>query len=475
MRSGLISLAGTAARAAVQIAANVIVARILGPGAYGVAAVVLGLAVVLELVRSSGLAAVVLRSGSLAEPVVVALHRASICVGVVLGAVVALAGAVLLSGASTRPYGGLLLVIAVAFPMAGTVAVPIARMARQHEMGRVVVVESAAVVLAAGVAVGAASAGAGPIAVVVQVVVLWAVVALGVAVQGRMPRGVRAPWPTVRPLVRTARHLSSVQLISVVARAGDRSLVAVLFGSAASGMWAQAVQLVALPLEQIGAGVQRVAVPALAGADGADLRRRFRRLVGTTTLLVWPVLAVLGVLAGPVVALLFGPQWLGSGVLLPFLVVAGAAQAMSYSAVWYFVASGRSDVQLRWALVTQPVIVIALVVGSVGGVVPMAAAYASACLVLVVPSFTVATRGSGIRLVDLLGAVVPAAVAATAAAATAWVVHRAVPQDAVLGVLVPGVCAAVVALTVAVAFPAVRAARPARSAPLPSIRRGATR
>lgn len=460
VRSGLFSLAGTAVRAAVQIAANVVVARLLGPDAYGTAAAVLALAVVLELVRNSGFAAVVLRSGDQPTAVLVALHRSSTIVGLVLAVLVGGAGVVVLLALPSVPYGGLLLAIAAAFPLAGFVAVPIAVTVRRHAMARVVVVESVAVVLGAVVSIGLALAGAGPIAVVAQVVVLWAVVAVGVVAVGAVPRGAAAPWAAVRSMAGLARDVSLVQVVSLVARAGDRVLAAALFGPAASGLYVQAMQLMTLPLDQIGAAVQRIAVPSLAAAGGADLRRRYRQLVGTTTLLAWPVLTLLGVLAEPVVRLLFGAAWLGSAVLLPFLVVAGGAQALGFVAVWYFVASGRSRQQVQWALVSQPVVVGALVVGTSWGVRGMAAGFAVACVALVVPAFVLATRGSGLRPRDLFVPVVPAVLTSVTAALAAQVVRTVLTTAPDWAVLVAGAAGATAAALVACAFPAVRARLP---------------
>lgn len=459
VRSGLFSLAGTALRASVQIAANVVVARLLGPDAYGTAATVLALGIVLELVRNSGFAAVVLRSGDQPAAVLVALHRSSTIVGLVLAVLVGGAGAVVLLALPSGPYGGLLIVIAAAFPLAGFVAVPIAAMVRQHAMARVVVVESVAVVLGAVVSIGLALAGAGPIAMIAQVVVLWVVVAAGVVAVGAVPRGAAAPWAAVRSMAGLARDVSLVQVVSLVARAGDRVLAAVLFGPAAAGLYVQAMQLMTLPLDQIGAAVQRIAVPALAAA-GVDPRRRYRQLVRTVTLLAWPVLTLLGVLAEPVVRLLFGAAWIGSAGLLPFLAVAGGAQAAGFSAVWYFVASGRSRRQLLWALVAQPVVIAGIAVGAQWGLRGMAAGYAATCVVLVVPAFLVSTRGTVLRLRDLAVSVVPAATASGVAALAAVAARDVVTSDLAGGVLLPAVLGVAAAGLVSVAFPTVRGVLP---------------
>ncbi|OIH93176.1 MULTISPECIES: oligosaccharide flippase family protein [unclassified Curtobacterium] len=456
-RSGLLSLGGTLIRSSVQILANVVVARILGPEHYGAAAVVLGLSIVLELVRSGGFAAVVLRSGAQPEAVLVALHRMSALLGLVLGVAVATAGALAAWLAPDAPYGVLLLAIAVAFPVSGAVAVPIATMARRAEMGRVVAVESAGAVLGASTAVLLALAGVGPIAVIAQVVVLWTVVGTGVAVLRRAPRGEAAPWPVVREMVGIARDVSIVQVVMLVFRTGDRVLVAALFGSAASGVYVQAVQLMTLPLEQIGAAVQRVALPALAEAGPTLLTERLRQFTAAVTLLAWPVLALLGVLAGPVVELLFGSAWSGSADLLPFLVVGGAARALGCVPEWWFVASGHVRRQIRWVLVSQPLTIAAFVAGSPWGVRGMVVAYAAACAALVLPSYVIALRGTGVRLRTVLGAALPAATVASAAAVSACIVRSALPEGAVTAVFVPAVCGVLVAVVTTTAFPATRA------------------
>ncbi|QZQ54468.1 oligosaccharide flippase family protein [Curtobacterium sp. TC1] len=446
-------------RAGVQIAANLVVARILGPEHYGQAAVVLGLSVVLELVRSGGFASVVLRSGDQPVAVLAALHRMSALAGLALGLVVASVGIAFLTLAPEDPYGVLLLTIAVAFPISGTAAVPIATMVQRSEMGRVVAVESTAAVVGAVIAVALAVAGAGPLAVIAQVVVMWIIVGVGITMLRRVPwvpRDDVAPWSTVRPMVGLAVDVSLVQVISMVSRTGDRVLAIALFGPAASGFWTQANQLVSMPLDQVGAAVQRIAVPALAAAGSAKLLDRSRQFVAATTLLVWPVLALLGVLAEDVVGLLFGPTWRSTADLVPFIAVAGAAQALGCVPVWFFVSSGRVRAQVRWVLVAQPVTVLALVVGSVWGVRGMAIGSAAAAVSLVLPSFAVALRGSGLSTWRVVSAAGPAALVASVAGGSAWLAQSVAPTDAFSAVLVPAVSGLLTGCLAAVAFPSSR-------------------
>lgn len=459
VRSGVLSLSGTVLRAGVQIAANLVVARILGPEHYGQAAVVLGLSVVLELVRSGGFASVVLRSGEQSVAVLAALQRLSALVGLALGLVVASAGVVSVVLAPDGPYGVLLLAIAVAFPVSGAAAVPIASMVQRAEMGRVVAVESTAAVIGAVVAVALAVADVGPLAVIAQVVVMWAVVGIGVTALRRVPRVPRddvAPWSTVRPMVGLAGDVSLVQVISMVSRTGDRVLATAVFGPAASGFWTQANQLVSMPLDQVGAAVQRIAVPALAAAESAKLPDRMRQFVAATTLLVWPVLALLGVLAEDVVALLFGPAWRSTADLVPFIAVAGAAQALGCLPVWFFVASGRVRAQVRWVLVAQPVTVLALVVGSVWGVRGMAIGSAAAAVALVLPSFAVAMHGSGLSPWRVVASAGPAALVACVTGGAAWAARSVAPSQPFLAVLVPALAGVLAGCLVAAAFPSSR-------------------
>lgn len=456
-RGGLVTAAGTATRFVVQLLTTVLIARILGPAEYGFAVVVVLVTGVAELLRVGGTGAVVNRVPVLTGATATTLHLLSTAVGVLLAAAVALSAGPMAAALGFPESVGALRLLAVVFATAGTSAVPTALLARNLRFAPVALLEVAAMAVGVTVALVLALHGAGSAALVAQAVVFAVLLAVGTVVA--------CPWRPTRPAsLRVMRadlvfagDVSFVQLLNFAARNLDKVVVGAVFGPAAAGLYAQAGQLLTIPLEQVNGPLQRVAVPVLARVAGDRTRfvRYHRAVTALTGYVLWPTFAVLAVLADVVVDLLFGPAWSGSVPIFRVLVIAGFAQTLGYVTVWVFVATGQGRLQSIWALVSRPVVLASFFAGLPWGVTGMAAAFSICSLVLVVPGFLVAGRAPGLRLRDLVVPVLrPAVVGAVAGGAALSTRFADLPTPGAVALGAAG--AVVVAAAFVVVVPSVR-------------------
>ncbi|WIB78041.1 lipopolysaccharide biosynthesis protein [Curtobacterium sp. MCPF17_002] len=454
VRGGVVTAAGTALRFAAQLAGTIVLARLLGPAAYGFAAVSVVLAGLAELVRAGGLAALVARAPRLDGASATTLHLLSTAIGVVVAGATALAAPAIASAMGFPGQAHLVVLLALSFVPAAVVCVPAALLVRNLRFGVLAGAELIAIVLGVGSALVAAAFGAGPLSLALQPLVFCVVVAVVVLA--------RSPWKPSRPArlrglrrdLGFAANVSGVQVLTFVSRNVDRIVVGTTFGPAAAGLYAQASQLLVLPLEQLAAPLQRVAVPVLARV--ADDRERFvryyRRLAGVAALVLWPLFVVLAVVADHVVAVLFGPAWAGSVPIFRILAVAGIAQTVGYVTVWVFIATGQGTRQTVWALISRPLVAASCLLAVPFGVTGMATAVAAVSLALVVPGFLVAGRHAGLRLRDLLAPLAaPALVAVAAGATAAVVVASTTAAPPMVGLVAAGSSAVAAACVVVVA------------------------
>jgi PST family polysaccharide transporter len=424
VRGGIVTAGGTALRFAAGLAGTVLLARLLGPSAYGFAAVSVVLAGLAELVRSGGIASLVARAPRLDDAAATTLHLLNIAFGTALAATTALLAPGIAAALGFPADAALVVLLGVCFLPAAVASVPAALLVRNLRFGVLATAELAGAVLGVAAALTVALLGGGAVALAVQPLVFVVVVTVVVLV--------RCPWHPTRPArPGTLRHdlgfaanVTGVQVLTFLSRNVDRLVVSAAFGPTAAGLYAQATQLLVLPLEQLAAPLQRVAVPVLARStdDRARLARHYRRFAGTTALLLWPVFAVLAVTADVVVAVLFGPEWSGSVPVFRVLVVAGLAQTVGYVTVWVFVATGQGTRQTVWALISRPLLVAACFVAVPFGMTGVAAVIAVVSLVFVVPAFLVAAPRAGLRLRDLFVPLGGPALVALAAGAAASVV-----------------------------------------------------
>ncbi|WP_242090044.1 oligosaccharide flippase family protein [Curtobacterium sp. DN_7.5] len=456
VRGTLTTGIGTWVRFVLQFGTVIVVARVLGPTEYGAAAVVLIASAAAELLRGSGVATVVARDHTMPEPARSTLHLLNTAAGVTLGSLAAVVLATVPIGPpslrAAAPALGLV------FVFAGLAAVPTAVLSSRLRFRFLAAVEMTSMTLGCATAVVLVAAGVGAPALVWQAVVFATASALPIVLAGGW-RPVRPQRdPVARAAVRMAGNAITVQALNFCSRSVDRVLIGATAGPTAAGLWAQAMQLLTLPLEQLLGPAGRVAVPTLsrAAADDERLRRWYRAAVGLAALVLWPAFTVAAVLATPLIATVFGDEWAAAGDVFRLLALAGVTQTVGYVTVWVFVSTGRFRSQRRWALVTRPLVFASFFAGVPWGLEGMAIAYVCAEAVIVVPGFIIATRGGPLRLTDLLSAVAtPAMVAVVAGCAAYGAVRTA--GDSPVAALLLGTAAGLVAIVAGIgATPSLR-------------------
>ncbi|MGG7510428.1 oligosaccharide flippase family protein [Plantibacter sp. YIM 135249] len=456
-RGGLVTAGGTWLRFVLQLGTVVVVARVLGPTEYAAAAVVLLVATLAELLRSQGIATAVVQSSSLTSPIASTLHWINLAAGVLAGAVMLLLSPTLAPfvGGQDMLAGALL---GVVFLAAGAGGVPAALLNRNLELRVIAIAEIVAMAIGCAVALSSALAGAGAMALVWQAGVYAVVLALITVLACPWRPGRPTAWRDAAGSLRFAGAVASVQALNGVTRNVDRVIVGGMFGPAAAGLYAQAAQLLTLPLEQINGPLQRIALPLLSRVRDERERfaRSFRLIVSIVGYVLWPVFAVLGVLAVSIVEVLFGHEWADTASLFQILVVAGIAQALGYVNVWLFVASGNVGKQVAWAVISRPIVLGSFFLGLPWGVHGVAWAFSICSAALVVPGFLVARSGTGLRMRDVFLPLGWPALLAVGSGAAAFGGTLLIPDAGWLQLLVAGSAAAIVYLVGFAAIPSAR-------------------
>ncbi len=134
-------------------------------------------------------------------------------------------------------------------------------------------------------------------------------------------------------------------------RNGDYAVIAATLGSAAAGIYWRAYQLAVEYQRKITVAMTQIAFPILARATGQDemlaLRQRMVRLL---TVVLFPLLAVLVLLAPVLVPWLFGPEWEAAVVPTQILVVGGAATLVIDACGSSLMAVGRTKALLGYGI-----------------------------------------------------------------------------------------------------------------------------
>lgn len=158
-------------------------------------------------------------------------------------------------------------------------------------------------------------------------------------------------------------HLGSSVLEVLYARLYT-VLVGRLFGALELGLYNNAEGTRQLPAGFFGSLLARVALPMFseAAADAVTLRRGLQLAVRGMMLLSAPVMLGMAALAEPLVALLFGRQWLPAAPILQVLCLAGVLYPLHALNLQVLMAQGHSRLMFRLEVVKK-MIGIALILG----------------------------------------------------------------------------------------------------------------
>jgi O-antigen/teichoic acid export membrane protein len=199
-------------------------------------------------------------------------------------------------------------------------------------------------------------AGAGPVSYV------WGFVAQGLAL-ALLAVAVRPDTWIFRLSTADCRRILSFGAISsgstVVNMAFDmlpRLAFGKILGFDAVGLYGRALNICQIPDRAIASALQPVVLPAMAAhaRAGGDLRESWLRGHALMSAVQWPTLAMLALLADPVVRLLLGSQWGEAAPLVRIIAFAMMALAPAFMTFPVLVASGRIRDTLMSSLIVLP-------------------------------------------------------------------------------------------------------------------------
>ncbi len=440
-RGAFATTLGLGARLVIQVGGVVVLARLLSPHDYGIVAMVLAIVGVGDLLRDFGLSSAAIQAPHLTTGQRDNLFWTNSGIGLALGGVTLALAHPIAAFYDTPELVPVTYALSGMFLLNGMTTQYRASLVRTMRFRLVAAVDVLSPAIALVVAVVMAVQGAGYWALVVQQLtaaasglVLFALA--GRWVPGRFDRG--AP---MRPLYSFGAHLLASQLVGYLANNVDSLTIGHRFGAAPLGLYNRAFQLLMNPLNQVRAPSTTVALPVLSKAGTTP---QFDRIVKVGQLtLAYPVCVGLAVVVGvaePVVDILLGSDWSGVAPLLRLLAVAGAFQTLAYVGYWVYLARGLTRQLLHYSTVSAVIRITCVLVGSVWGVVGVAAGYAIAPMLAWPLSLWWLSRITPVPVAALYRgagrALSVGAVTGAAASATTWALDGRSPWlQAVAGVL----------------------------------------
>ena len=448
------------------LAIGIMLARLLGPHAFGTFAVAyIGLIAVLSF-NELGVSLAIVRwerdPNEIAPTVATISTLTSIFIYIASYlAAPAFAAAMGAPGATI-----VIRVLAINVVIDGVVATPAALMQRYFRQDRKTIADQANNWVGAGVSVGLAWAGFGAMSLAIGRI-SGAVVA-AVLISLFYPRGLRFGFDraTARALLRFGLPLASASIVVVAVAEVDQIVVGRMLGPTELGFYALAFNLASWPVNMFSLPVRNVA-PAVFSRlqhDRTAMRTGFLSSVGLLGSVALPVCFLISGAAAPIIEFVYGSRWAPAAHALVWLALLGALRILFEFMYDFFVVLARSrivfTIQLVWLVALIPAVIAGARLDGIAGV-GMAEVAAAAFVVL--PWYLSELKMVGIKGRALAARLwLPLAAAAVVGGVAAGVA-RLVPH-ALAACLISGVFAlAAVGLLVLRMRPALAALRPALS------------
>ena len=409
-----------------RIAVGLVLARLLAPHDYGLAAMVVVFSGLAFALSDLSLGAALIQRKHLEEQDRSTAFWASVGVGLAFTA-----GGVLASGPLADFYGEpsvqpLFAVLSLSFLFAALGTTQNALLTREMSFKRLELRTMLAGVAGAVVGVVTAVRGYGAWAIVGQQLTVTVVSTLLVwRLSSWRPRLAFSPT-RLRALGGFSANVLGVRTLFYIGRNVDNLLVGRFLGATALGAYALAYNLMLLPMNRVAGPVQQVLFPAFSRLQDDRERMtavwlRANRLIAAACA---PLLLGLIVVAPDFVSVVLGERWHEATPVLRILAIVGLLQALQRLNGSVFMACDKTGTLFRFSLVAVAVNTAAFVVGLRWGIVGVAAAYATSTAAFQALYLRMTIRLLDVSLRTAARAIARVMAAAIAAAACAAIVRE---------------------------------------------------
>lgn len=367
-------------RQALSLASVAILARLLGPSAYGLMAMAVLITNFLVNFRDLGTASAVVQRVSVSRRMLSSLFWVNLGLGVLL-CIVVLGVAGSASVFFHKPeLKGILQALGFSFFIAAASAVHSAILRREMAFKKLAIADLGAAVAGYIVAISCALAGMGVWSLVLANLASSLVTTMLVWLFCDWRPSFEFDMGEVRSTTGFSLNLSGFGLVNYFTRNADNVVVGRFLGSEQLGFYQMAYTLMLYPLQNISAVIAQVLIPAFSRIqnDNERFRSAYVRSLMLIGLITFPVMAGLGVVADPFVRAVLGPKWIPVIPVFQILASVGLVQSVQTTVGQIYVAKGRTDWMFRWGLANAIISVIAFLIGVRYGIKGVAIAYFAA-------------------------------------------------------------------------------------------------
>jgi len=390
--------------------ATLVVARKLGPQAYGLIGMAAVYMAFVTMLSECGIGSAVVTLRQLDEEAFSQLHTVAAVLGIVstiLTAFASLLMARVFNAAHLRP---IVLALSPTLLMASLQTVPLALLQRDMRFKLVAGIEGLQAIVASGSTVALALLGFGVWALVLGQILGTLVLTVALLV-ARPQHFTQLRLGSVREALTFGWHVLVARFAWYVYSNADMAIVGRWLGASALGAYSFGETLSAVPVQKITSLVIRVTPSVLSAAqtDRAALRRYLLLLTEAIAILTVPATIGLAIVARPFVLTVLGEKWAPAIGPLRLLAAYAAIRSVSPLMAQVLTVLGDTRFCMQTNIAAAVALPVAFLAGSHWGITGVAAAWMIVHpIVALFPIYRRTFRALGLPATTYFGALLPA-------------------------------------------------------------------
>ena len=422
LRGGAVSVAMQYGGGVLQIAAAVVLARLLTPEDFGLVAIVTVLTSFAPMLIDLGLGDATTQRSKITRSQVSSLFWLSSGSGLAIAVVVA-ACSPLIAWIYREPrLETIALYSTVIFVLWGMSNQHVALLRRTMQFARIAKIQILSALVGIAIAIFLAGCGYSYWALVVRPIATSLCVAIGAWLMCPWRPGFPVFDNEVKSMVRFGLHVVGFSVMYSVARSVDRIALGLFYRPDEVGYYQNAITLYDNSIFSTLAQLHTVGSAALSKlqSNPVALGQKYEAALSALAFFMMPTAAILSVTAQDLTVMLLGEKWRAAGLLLSIIALRGIFQVVEGSQGWLHLSIGRADRWRNWGVVSVVVQVVAVLLGLPFGATGVAVAGVMSSLLIAVPSISYAGHPIGIGAAVVIRAVGQQLIAAISAAACGW-------------------------------------------------------
>jgi PST family polysaccharide transporter len=462
VRGGVVTIASHGLKFVLSIGATAVLARLLSPQDYGLIGMVAVFTGFVALFKDLGLSLATVQRAEISYEQISTLFWVNVSLSAAITAVM-IALAPLIGWFYSEPRLVLVTIAtATGFIFGGLAVQHEALLKRQMRFYALSVIAFLSMMIGYAVGILCAWRGAGYWSLVFSQLALLASNMLGVWLVCRWRPGRPQRNSGVRSMLSFGGNVTGYAVVNYISKNCDNLIVGRIFGPQPLGLYSKAVQLLALPTDQINEPLATVSIPALSRlADSPErYRQAYLRIMEKLIMLTMPAVTLMLATSDWLVRIVLGSQWDYTARIFIFMGVAGLFQPVASTGGWLLVSQGRVRDMLRWSLINAPISIVSIVAGLPWGVVGVAASWSLGRVLLANPLlFWFVGRSGPVRMSDFYRLLAPFTSASLFALLACYAFRRfVVIANPLVGFVACGIIVALAMILVLALLPAGRKA-----------------